>query len=76
MMLADMGADVVRVDRPTTADGPGILGRGRRSIAIDLKTDTGARCCLDLVAGPTGSSRPSDRAWPNGWGLDRNAATR
>ena len=49
MMLADMGADVVRVDRPTTADGPGILGRGRRSIAIDLKTDTGCSLLLDLV---------------------------
>jgi alpha-methylacyl-CoA racemase len=49
MMLADMGADVVRVDRPTTPDGPGILGRGRRSIAIDLKTDPGRSLLLDLV---------------------------
>jgi alpha-methylacyl-CoA racemase len=49
MMLADMGADVVRVDRPTTPDGPGILGRGRRSIAIDLKTEAGGSLLLDLV---------------------------
>jgi alpha-methylacyl-CoA racemase len=49
MMLADMGADVVRVDRPTTPDGPGILGRGRRSIAIDLKTEAGCSLLLDLV---------------------------
>jgi alpha-methylacyl-CoA racemase len=49
MMLADMGADVVRVDRPTTPDGPGILGRGRRSIAIDLKSNSGRSLLLDLV---------------------------
>jgi alpha-methylacyl-CoA racemase len=48
MMLADLGADVVRVDRPT---GPGLslvpykldtLTRGRRSVAVDLKADGGA----------------------------------
>lgn len=45
MMLADMGADVVRVDRRVDA-GLGfsmaprfdVMGRGRRSIALDLKS--------------------------------------
>jgi alpha-methylacyl-CoA racemase len=54
MLLADMGADVVRVDRVT---GPGadytpnpVIERGRRSIALDLKTDAGVAVLLDLVA--------------------------
>ncbi len=49
MMLADMGADVVRVDRPTPAAYEGVLGRSRRSIAIDLKTGAGLSLLLDLV---------------------------
>ncbi|MEU7818726.1 CaiB/BaiF CoA-transferase family protein [Pseudonocardia sp. NPDC049154] len=53
MLLADMGADVVRVDRP----GPGArkpelyaLARGRRSVAVDLKQAAGLETLLDLVA--------------------------
>lgn len=40
MLLSDLGADVVRIDRKSAAGSgsPGdILGRGRRSIALDLK---------------------------------------
>ena len=40
MLLADLGADVVRVDRATAAGRPAFpaaLHRGRRSIALDLK---------------------------------------
>jgi alpha-methylacyl-CoA racemase len=54
MMLADMGADVIRVDR--TAPGglavphPDIMSRGRRSIAVDLKHDDGRQIALDLAA--------------------------
>ncbi|MCW2587385.1 MAG: L-carnitine dehydratase/bile acid-inducible protein [Frankiales bacterium] len=58
MLLADLGADVVRVDR--TVPGGLVLGtgprldvvnRGKRSLAVDLK-DPGARdLVLDLVAG-------------------------
>ncbi|MEV4759698.1 CaiB/BaiF CoA-transferase family protein [Micromonospora sp. NPDC049559] len=58
MMLADMGADVVRVDRiGDVAPGPSartphpdLLNRGRRSIAVDLKSAEGRRVVLDLVA--------------------------
>ena len=49
MMLADMGADVVRVDRPTPAPYGGVLGRSRRSIAIDLKAEAGLSLLLELV---------------------------
>jgi alpha-methylacyl-CoA racemase len=54
MLLADMGAEVVRVERP----GEGVSGipplqdvirRGRKSIVLDLRTPEGARAVLDLV---------------------------
>lgn len=55
MLLSDMGADVVRVDRPGVVrpqDGPEYaLARGRRSIAVDLKNPRGVEAVLDLVAG-------------------------
>ena len=56
MMLADMGADVVRVDRAANVtDGDpetpsfDLLARGRRSIGVDLKHPDGAAAVLDLV---------------------------
>ncbi len=56
MMLADMGADVIRVDRASNAVGgdpasppADVLNRGRRSIAIDLKSPEGVETLLDLV---------------------------
>ena len=36
MMLADFGADVVRVDRPTE-ETPGLLCRNKRTVRLDLK---------------------------------------
>ena len=58
MLLADMGAEVLRVDRPAAADigvpsDPRfqLLNRGRRSIAIDLKSAAGVGIARDLVAG-------------------------
>ena len=57
MLLADMGATVVRLDRPV-ASGLGVprpdrfdlLNRGRRSVAIDLKQPDGIAVALDLIA--------------------------
>jgi alpha-methylacyl-CoA racemase len=55
MLLADLGADVIRVDRPSGAGGTAIppeldaLRRGRRSVVIDLRHPLGAGAVLDLV---------------------------
>lgn len=51
MILGDLGADVVRVDRP----GPGgpvkdAMSRNRRIVAADLKSDAGRGLVLKLVA--------------------------
>lgn len=51
MMLADMGADVIRVDRKGAQGGSkfDILNRGRKSVAIDLKSDEGKEAVLKLI---------------------------
>jgi alpha-methylacyl-CoA racemase len=56
MMLSDMGADVIRIDRadrvrPRSSDAPpkDILARGRRSVAVDLKHPEGVETVLALV---------------------------
>lgn len=52
MMLADMGAEVVRVERLTGATKAprDVLARNRRSIALDLKNPAGVAALLKLVA--------------------------
>ncbi|MFD5426038.1 CaiB/BaiF CoA transferase family protein [Streptomyces sp. NPDC127084] len=54
MLLADLGADVVRVDRPGGAGlsidpAYDLTNRNKRSVLIDLKSDGGAERVLDLV---------------------------
>lgn len=54
MLLADLGADVVRVERP---NGSGlaidpdfdVTNRGKRSVIVDLKSERGLASVLDLV---------------------------
>ncbi|MDE0116282.1 MAG: CaiB/BaiF CoA-transferase family protein [bacterium] len=61
MMLADLGADVVRIDRadrvrdevPDTPH-PDLLNRGRRSVGIDLKHPDGPEIVLSLAEGADG----------------------
>jgi alpha-methylacyl-CoA racemase len=52
MLLSDLGADVVRIDRKGAA-GRGskfdVTGRGRRSVALDLKTPEAVEACLTLM---------------------------
>jgi alpha-methylacyl-CoA racemase len=50
MMLADAGADVIRVDRADARPaGVDVMGRGRRSVAVDLKRPEGAEVVLRLA---------------------------
>ncbi len=56
MMLADMGAEVIRLDRAGQAGGgdpglpPGdVLNRGRRSVGVNLKSADGVETVLRLV---------------------------
>ncbi|MCW2867759.1 MAG: carnitine dehydratase [Marmoricola sp.] len=55
MILADLGADVIRVERPggqPLTGGPhDLLNRGRPSVALDLKDPEAVATVLDLVAG-------------------------
>ena len=59
MMLADMGAEVIRIDRKTApgADNPfpmlgtkfDVMARGRRSLALDLKQPAAKEVVLQLL---------------------------
>ncbi|MCS5681455.1 MAG: CaiB/BaiF CoA-transferase family protein [Actinomycetota bacterium] len=56
MMLSDMGAEVIRIDRAGNVSGGDsqappidVLARGRSSIAIDLKNSDGVEVVLRLV---------------------------
>lgn len=61
MILADMGAEVIRIDRPTPS-GNGIVraprfdlvARGRRAVTLDLKHPEGVACALELIAAADG----------------------
>jgi alpha-methylacyl-CoA racemase len=57
MMLSDMGAEVIRIDRKGPANatvldglnGRCCINRGRRSLALDLKRPAGVEALLSLV---------------------------
>jgi crotonobetainyl-CoA:carnitine CoA-transferase CaiB-like acyl-CoA transferase len=57
LILGDLGADVIQVERPAGGDPsrafPGFyaaLNRGKRSVALDLKTSVGLAACRRLIA--------------------------
>jgi alpha-methylacyl-CoA racemase len=54
MLLADLGADVVRVDRPGNVPiippETDITSRGKRSVIVDLKHERGPGVVLDLAS--------------------------
>ena len=47
MILADHGANVIRIDKTGSAPQPDVLGRGKRSLAVNLKDPQG----IDLIRG-------------------------
>jgi alpha-methylacyl-CoA racemase len=50
MVLADLGADVVRITRPgAPADSWDPTTRGRRSVAVDLRQPDGVQATLELI---------------------------
>ena len=56
MMLADMGADVIVIDRAGQADlglnrerWYDVMMRGRRSVTLDMKSKDGAHAALELI---------------------------
>jgi crotonobetainyl-CoA:carnitine CoA-transferase CaiB-like acyl-CoA transferase len=53
MLLADLGADVISIERPPAKPGAGptlpILGRGKRSVVLDLKQPAARETVLRLV---------------------------
>jgi alpha-methylacyl-CoA racemase len=51
MLLSDLGADVVRIDRKGAGGGRAadITSRGRRSVALDLKNPASIETCLKLL---------------------------
>ena len=72
MMLADMGADVLRVDGPAHATrhkrnrAVDVMLRGRRSVTIDLKSPRRREAVLRLVDRADASSKASGPASRSG----------
>ncbi|MEE1865035.1 CaiB/BaiF CoA transferase family protein [Pseudomonas auratipiscis] len=55
MMLADMGAEVIRIEKPVKAEATDnsrvqVLNRGRRSLAIDMRAEGATDTVLELIA--------------------------
>ena len=81
MILADLGADVIRVERPggqLLTGGPhDLLNRGRPSVALDLKNpEARRRPCSTWSPTPTSWSRGCARAPPSGSGSAPRSAWR
>ncbi len=52
MMLSDLGAEVIRLDRLSlkgSGERANVLSRGRRSLAVDLKKEQGVAIALEMI---------------------------
>ena len=52
MILADMGAEVIRIERPGAVDpkvAEPISGRNKKSVVLDLKQDAGKAALMALI---------------------------
>ncbi|NIB38953.1 CoA transferase [Pseudomaricurvus alkylphenolicus] len=50
MLLSDMGAEVIRIDRSNASPNPyDVTSRGRKSIALNLKHEEGRQVALSLI---------------------------
>ncbi|GAA4284248.1 CaiB/BaiF CoA-transferase family protein [Brevibacterium daeguense] len=56
MVLADLGAEVIRLQRPSELDSANspVLDRGKKSLVVDLKKPEGVEVVRKLVAGADG----------------------
>ena len=50
MLLADLGAEVVRIDRPGAMRLNPVVERARHRVTVDLKSDEGKAFCRDAAA--------------------------
>ena len=71
MMLSDMGAEVIRIDRPGgRMRGQDVLARGRKTISVDLKSKGGRDVVLKLCESADAIFAPGLLS-VSGWGRRR-----
>ncbi len=49
MLLADLGAEIVRIERPGTQVSNEVVERARHRVAVDMKSEEGKAFCLDAL---------------------------
>ena len=85
-VLADLGAEVVKVERPagddlrnwTTAGVPvwwQVYARNKKSLCLDLRAEAGRDVLLRLVESSQSWSRTTAPARSSAWGSDRTCCT-
>lgn len=86
-LLADFGADVIKVERPRTGDELRrwrlyagdtsmlyrTINRGKRSLVLDLRSEEGRRLALDLIRGTDVLLENFRPGTLENWGLDEAA---